>query len=129
MIKKFSPKKFEGKKFNSNAAVEKLYKSDDWQSYSRKFLEINDRCYACGARSQVTDHIKAHKGSVELFWKVDNYLPLCFKCHNTITAKFDREKVQKYEAKLRWIAWMRSTNDIGIKVKVVPIPTRRAAEA
>lgn len=98
----------------------KLADSDEWRSYSRKFLSHNPTCYACGARSEATDHMVAHKEKVSLFWKVDNYLPLCHTCHNTITAMFDRHPVPKTAEKLAWIAAKRADLEIFTRVIVVP---------
>jgi hypothetical protein len=43
----------------------------------------------CGEKSEVTDHIEPHCGRKEVFERDRNFLPLCSRCHNTVTAKFD----------------------------------------
>lgn len=126
-IKKYDPKNFKAKNSFSDmkaALINKLYDDPKWRAYSREFLGHNPKCYCCGGLATVTDHIIAHKGDVEYFWKEDNYLPLCFRCHNTITALFDRHQHQKYKEKLEWIARNRTVNQITTKVKIVPIKIR-----
>lgn len=51
---------------------------------------MNRECYACGSPATVVDHLIPHQGSNELFRKLDNHIPLCVYCHNTVTTKFDR---------------------------------------
>jgi len=33
------------------------------------------------------DHIKPHKGDMELFWDSDTWQPLCKSCHDSIKAR------------------------------------------
>lgn len=107
------------KKFNGNAHIDALYKTAKWTNHREKFLELNPKCFCCGAKSTVSDHLKAHKGKEELFFQVDNIIPLCKKDHDTITALFDRHPVQKYREKLMYISRCRSMNDISTKIFVV----------
>lgn len=107
------------KKFNPNSHIDALYKGE-WEQYSKDFLKHNPNCYACGRKSEAVDHIQAHKGDLELFWKTDNFLPLCHSCHNRVTTLFDRNKIQKLNEKMRWIAGSRSRNGLTGSVKVVP---------
>jgi 5-methylcytosine-specific restriction endonuclease McrA len=123
-IKQFNPKTYKAKNsFSEMKAdlIKKLYDDPKWRKYSRDFLEVNPKCYCCGAPATVTDHIIAHKGDVNYFWKEDNLLSLCFKCHNTITALFDRHTHQKYKEKLEWIARSRTINQITTRIKILPI--------
>jgi 5-methylcytosine-specific restriction protein A len=39
--------------------------------------------------ASVVDHIKPHKGDKRLFWDMKNHQPLCKRCHDVKTAKFD----------------------------------------
>lgn len=107
------------RKFNGREEIEALYKTADWVKYSRKFLELNPRCYSCGEPSQVTDHVVVHKGDMELFQKTDNSLPLCVRCHNTVTAKFDRYGKSKLQDKLQWLASNRAIKGLSFSVKVL----------
>lgn len=110
-----------GRKFDGKKSWEDMYDAE-WNKYRSKFLYHNPRCYTCGGTSSVVDHITPAKGDSALFKKLDNHLPLCNICHNTITARFDRNyKVgEPIEPKLRWIAAIRSRNMITIRVKVLP---------
>lgn len=121
------PKQFKPKRFNSEkkykrpgllTAREKGYDSV-WEKYRWRFLYHNPKCYCCGAKSNVVDHIQAHKGDRELFENTTNHLPLCAVCHNTLTGLYDRHEVQNLEGKLNWIAETRKFYNINIKVKVL----------
>ena len=37
----------------------------------------------------LVDHIQPHKGDMTLFWRVDNWQPLCKECHDRKTAQED----------------------------------------
>ena len=118
---KFKPNTTSGApRYNHRAKIEAMYKSGDWIEYSRKFLSYNPKCYSCGNKSEATDHLTPHKGDENLFWKLDNMIPLCHKCHNTITARFDGKLVPDPIGKLKWIARNRAINTLAFKVKVVP---------
>jgi hypothetical protein len=122
--KQFSPnREVKGAtQFNGRAKIDALYDSAKWKAYSKKFLTHNKRCYACGNTSEVTDHIKIHRGDESLFWNETNYIPLCIRCHNTITAKFDNRPIQDLEAKMKWIRRTQYINQIPpAKVIIVPL--------
>ena len=107
--------------FNGRKNIKDMYDSE-WARYSRKFLSINNKCYCCNSKSEVTDHVIPHKGSEVLFKKLDNHIPLCKICHNTVTALFDKQYIagSSIERKLIWINQMRSNNSVTIAVKVLP---------
>lgn len=114
----FKPKKTSGK---SVFKLPRLYEDNKWIKYSQKFLSLNPRCYSCGKKSQVTDHWRAHKNNLDLFWNAENVIPLCAKCHNFVTSSFDRFATPKLEEKLRWINEQRLLYAVTFKVKFVPI--------
>lgn len=115
--KKFSPLTVKPtKKFYK----ERMYDTVSWTEYRLKFLSANPRCYACGTSARVVDHIVAHKEDEVKFWAVTNFIPLCKKCHDTITAYFDRHSPPKTEAKMIWISNKREETETTLKVKVVP---------
>jgi DNA-directed RNA polymerase subunit N (RpoN/RPB10) len=117
----FTPKKAEGQKtFNGRARIDAMYHNPEWRQYSREYLRINTRCYSCGSPSEAVDHVKIHRGDESLFTKIDNMIPLCFKCHNTVTALFDRYAVQKLEEKMMWLSQSRQMNELTFRVSVVP---------
>lgn len=123
-LNSFKPTTSIGKSFNGRQAIDDMYRDPDWKDFSKRFLQVNGRCYSCGHKSEVTDHLVAHKGSEKLFTQNDNVIPLCAKCHNTVTALYDRKPVQKYEDKLKWLAKSRERNDLNFKVKVIPYVIR-----
>lgn len=118
--KQFKPQHTSGNnKFDGRKHITDLYDSD-WERYRLRFLSVNGRCYSCGVTASVVDHLQTHKGDKIMFEKLDNHIPLCSKCHNYITAKFDRYGSQKYWDKLKWMAENRSRNNIDFRVFVLP---------
>ena len=99
-----------------------LYDTAAWRAHTLKFLKINEKCYACGKESEVVDHLQPHRGDVKLFTKPDNMIPLCHKCHNTVTALFDKRHVEgkSIGPKLTWLKNKRMALDLSFKVMVVP---------
>ena len=123
-IKSFKPSHLTHKaikSFNGRANIDALY-DENWEKYRLQFLEHNPRCYSCGVEAKVVDHITPHKGNIKLFWKMDNYIPLCHRCHNTVTSLFDRNHLPGHSInrKLNWLATNRARFLVGTIVKVVP---------
>ena len=119
-IKKYSPKKFTGKRFSKKkpSARAKGY-DQEWERYRWRFLYHNPTCYVCGKKSTIVDHVVP--GRIDgFFWKVDNYMPLCKHCHDTITGKFDRHTPPKTIEKLTYVKKLREERNLNIKIKVVP---------
>lgn len=110
------------KSFNGRKQIDDLYKNAEWAEYSKKFLSYNSKCYSCGERSEAVDHIEPHKGRENIFWKLDNMIPLCHKCHNFVTSKFDRYwKIgNSVVPKIKWMAENRAIKNLNFRVKVVP---------
>lgn len=122
--KNFSAQRVQSSKsFNGRKAITDLYKSTKWQNYRSKFLGHNKLCYGCGKYASVADHLVPHQGDEHLFWKTDNIIPLCEKCHNTITALFDRfyKKGNSINDKLEWLQWSRAKNNL-LRTKVIVVP-------
>lgn len=117
-IRKYNAKKGKGV---SVFKIPSLYSQPEWIDYSKKFLKQNPKCYACGNKSEATDHWKAHKNDLELFWNPNNMLPLCSKCHSFVTNHYDRVNPPLIVEKLKWIQSMRMVNDLTFKVKFVPL--------
>lgn len=124
------PKNFKGtqsnsaKKFNGRKAIDDMYMNTKWINYRAKYLAINHSCYSCGSIATVCDHLTPHRGCEKLFWRVDNIIPLCAKCHNTATALFDRffKPGSSIKNKLEWLQWNRAKRSIlHTKVKIIPI--------
>jgi 5-methylcytosine-specific restriction protein A len=115
--KLYSSAKSGAKKFKPK----RLYDTPEWTEFRNKFLAVNTICYACGERSRAVDHIIPFKKDVKLFWNTTNYMPLCFKCHNTITANFDRFVPPLTKEKLIWVNDKRLETATSIKIKVLDI--------
>lgn len=77
-----------------------------WEKYRRRFLEVNNECYSCGRPATVVDHLIPHQGDEVLFKKLDNHIPLCEICHNTVTTKFDRNyrPGNPVTEKIKWLS-------------------------
>jgi 5-methylcytosine-specific restriction endonuclease McrA len=110
-----------GRKFNGRKAIDQMYDST-WESYRRKFLAINTRCYACGQAATVVDHVRPHKGSKTLFEKTDNHISLCKSDHDRVTTLFDRKfrEGNSIDPKLRWLAHKRDSLGLTFRIKVLP---------
>lgn len=90
-----------------------------WRIYRFRYLHHNPKCYACGRKATVVDHIVAHKGDEELFKNLTNHAPLCNSCHNYVTGKFDRHNPPLTEEKFKWFQDIRKRNNI--KVRITPL--------
>lgn len=122
--KTFKPKhaaKLDFRSFNGRAAIDRMY-DHAWEKYRTVYLKINHQCYACPAPATVVDHLRPHKGDEKLFRQTDNHIPLCAKCHNTVTSLYDRNfKIGgSIKQKIEWFNWSRARNEVDIKVKVLP---------
>ncbi|MCA1286258.1 HNH endonuclease [Salipiger bermudensis] len=53
-----------------------------WRRARLEFLASNPHCALCGASATIVDHVKAHRGDMELFWEWSNWQPLCKRCHD-----------------------------------------------
>lgn len=122
------PKLYKGNSFKSGKVyssskprnARKLGYDKEWNKYRFRFLHHNPQCYICPARATVVDHIVAHKGDSFLFKKTDNHLPLCSRCHNTVTGRFDRQDKPLTEDKIKYLQEQRKANGIEVRVKVLP---------
>lgn len=106
----FKPKTFDPVREKDQA----LHKTEEWKKFSRRYLEANPECYACGERSEVSDHLEPSKGRKEVFERDGNFIPLCRMCHNTVTAKIDvrfRIGSSNY-TKIKWLNDNRSKNQV-----------------
>lgn len=63
-----------------------------WEKARLTFLRSNPLCVECEKEGRLTpatvvDHIHDHKGNQELFWDVNNWQPLCKRCHDAKTMR------------------------------------------
>ena len=68
-----------------------------WQRASKAHLVAHPLCERCRSRgwtsqAKVVDHIKPHRGDLDLFWDEDNWQSLCKRCHDIKTATEDRRR-------------------------------------
>lgn len=85
-------KSFSGQRSQSAKERQRMYNNRRWRSASALFRKNNPLCIICKNKgiikpSQVTDHIKPHKGNLENFWDASNWQAICNTCHNTKSAK------------------------------------------
>jgi len=84
------------------------------------FLSNNPKCYSCGARATVVDHLIPFKNNKKLFLETpDNFIPLCKPCHDFCTGSFDQFALPKTEEKIKWLQSQRIKNELTFKVKVI----------
>lgn len=72
-----------------------------WRKVSKQFLKAHPLCKQCEQSNRliqatVVDHIKPHRGNMELFWDKSNWQPLCKKCHDRKTGREDRYPVYTF---------------------------------
>lgn len=106
------------------------YLTKEWIQFRARFLKHNPTCYACGEKANVCDHLVKWKVDPDKLFlnKNDNFIPLCDKCHNTITGLFDQHLIPKTNEKLKWLVNMRLKHDISTKVKVISTRPRRSID-
>ncbi|MBN8916241.1 MAG: HNH endonuclease [Rhizobiales bacterium] len=56
--------------------------SSKWDRARAGFLAKHPLC-RCGAKATIVDHIRPHRGDVNLFWDRKNWQPLCVRCHSS----------------------------------------------
>lgn len=77
-----------------------LYNTAHWKKLRLWKLRHDPLCKLCLARGRavqasIVDHIKQHKGSLELFNDVENLQSLCVSCHNAIKQQQERSGYSK----------------------------------
>ena len=68
-----------------------------WQKARTQFLAEHPTCAMCAQQdpprltpATVVDHVKPHKGDMELFWDTDNWQSLCKPCHDRHKQRAER---------------------------------------
>ena len=119
--KKFAHSKFKGKRFKRAGQKTGRAKGYDhhWESYRRRFLHANPKCYACGCRAVHVDHIQRVRDNFDLFTVTSNHMALCHSCHSIITMKFDVKFEQDLDGKVKWVTHERKMRKITIKIRVL----------
>lgn len=62
-----------------------LYQSARWRNFRKEFLKAHPYCYICGGKAVIADHIRPHRGDLNLFYDETNIQPLCQSCHSRKT--------------------------------------------
>lgn len=67
----------------------RLYDTVQWRKLRLAHLAYEPLCRMCERMGRVTagntvDHIKPHKGDIELFFDADNLQTLCTPCHSAL---------------------------------------------
>lgn len=108
-------KPFQPRELNlSRDRDQSLHKTAEWVKFRARFIELNKECYSCGERTEVVDHLEPSKGRQDVFERTGNHIPLCGRCHNTVTGKFD----YKYSPggdltpKIQWLNTERAKNEV-----------------
>ncbi len=75
--------------YNNDLGIKRLYDSVQWRRARRIFLSDPEHCLCVHCLSigietpaTIIDHIKPHKGNIDLFWDEDNWQGLCANCHS-----------------------------------------------
>ncbi len=69
--------------------VRRLYSTSRWKRLRSLILSEHPLCVYCEQVGEITpatvvDHIKPHRGDVDLFWDTNNLQTLCKHCHDSI---------------------------------------------
>ena len=64
-----------------------LYKSARWRNARKEFLKSHPYCYICGESAKIVDHIRPHRGNIDLFYDEENFQSMCWSCHSKKTLK------------------------------------------
>lgn len=70
-----------------SSAWQHLYKRARWRRLREAHKDANPLCVYCLdaeeiSEVEVVDHIKPHKGDLDLFWDPENLQSLCKACHD-----------------------------------------------
>ena len=60
-----------------------LYSTPAWYKLRTAQLRDEPTCRMCGQRATVADHIKPHRGDLQLFHDPANLQSLCKRCHDS----------------------------------------------
>ncbi len=68
-----------------------LYDRNAWRRARKHWLATHPLCAECKRQGRITaattvDHIKPHRGNLQLFWDPENWQALCDECHGKKSA-------------------------------------------
>ena len=76
-------------------AYRRLYNSARWRKARLIFLSHYLICRFCEAQGHITearvvDHVRPHRGDLDLFWDEENWQALCKPCHDATKGQMER---------------------------------------
>lgn len=74
-----------------------LYRTYRWRCERKDFLMEHPYCYVCGNKAVLVDHIRPHRGDMELFWDHNNWQPMCNSCHTQKTLRENKYFKHRYD--------------------------------
>jgi 5-methylcytosine-specific restriction protein A len=82
----------ERREYDKTRPYKHLYNSARWQYLRKKILFVNPLCVECEKQgiatpATIADHIRPHKGNINLFFDPLNLQGLCKRCHDTKTSR------------------------------------------
>ena len=71
------------------------YKTENWKRLRKKVLAHEPLCRFCKKKkiitqAEVVDHIRPHKGNVDLFYDIHNLQSLCKPCHSSTKQRLEK---------------------------------------
>jgi 5-methylcytosine-specific restriction endonuclease McrA len=87
---------------DNSSVIERIspYHSDRWRKFRRIVLNEEPLCAICLRCGQetlatVVDHIRPHRGDMELFWDRENVQGLCASCHSGVKRVKEHHEVSQ----------------------------------
>ena len=79
-----------------------LYNTTRWRKLRRYILAHQSRCELCRKAGRITpativDHIKPHRGDIELFYNMDNLQAICKWHHDAHKQSLEKGGAGRYE--------------------------------
>jgi len=73
---------------NAARSNEGLYNTAKWRSLRKRIITEAPYCVKCGANKNLQVHHKIPpRGDEDLFYDIDNLVPICRSCHRIFTAR------------------------------------------
>lgn len=71
-----------------------------WRKARAIYLRAHPLCCYCEREGRLTpatvvDHVVPHRGDERLFWREDNWQPLCRRCHDGVKAREESRAGQR----------------------------------
>ena len=90
---------------NATRANQHLYNTTRWRKLRREVLTRQNTCVKCGITNAELaldiHHVIPPRGNEELFFDVDNCVPVCKSCHRVLTSSEARARKDYASASLQ----------------------------